>query len=216
MGPLSALRHVIWDLGGTLIDTYPVTVEVFLDTLRDLGVEADSRQVRALYRTSTDHAIRVTAERYGVDPVRLRERQRAAAARVPPAEFPAFPGARAVLARVRERGGKNLLVTHRGRAGALGLLAAHGLDRLIDDLVTGDDPWPRKPDPASMLAVIARNSLDRAACLAVGDRALDVEAGRRAGVRTCLVGYSSPEVEADLHLGRLDELFDHLTRSGSA
>jgi len=185
-------------------------VKVFLDTLRGLGVKADPAEIRALYRTSTDHGIRVTAERYGLDPARLRERQRAAAARIPPDKHPLFPGARAVLARVRERDGKNLLVTHRARSGVLALLAAHGIDGWIDDLVTGDDPWPRKPDPASLLVVIARNSLDGAACLVVGDRALDAEAGRRAGLRTCLIGDPTPKVEADLHLSRLEALLEHL------
>ncbi len=214
MGLHPATRHLIWDLGGTLFDTYPATVEVFLETLRDFGVDADPAEVRALYRTSTDHAVRVTAERYGLDPTLLRERQRAAAARVPPGQFPLFPGARTVLARVRERGGKNLLVTHRDRRGVLDLLACHGIGAWIDDLVTGDDPWPRKPDPASLRAIVERNGLDGAACLAVGDRALDAEAGRRAGIRTCLFGDAAPEVTPDLRIERLEQLLEHLEPSG--
>lgn len=214
MGGLPASRHLIWDLGGTLIDTYPATVQVFLETLRGFGVDADPAEVRALYRTSTDHAIRVTAERYRLDATLVRERQRAAVARVPPARFPPFPGARTVLARVRERGGKNLLVTHRARQGVLELLACHELGAWIDDLVSGDDPWPRKPDPASLLAIVERNGLDRAGCLAGGDRALDVEAGRRAGIRTCLFGDAAPDLTPDLRIERLEELLGHLAADG--
>ncbi|MBN2195639.1 MAG: HAD-IA family hydrolase [Polyangiaceae bacterium] len=206
MGPPPVLRHVIWDLGGTLIDTYPATVEVFLGMLEDWGVQAEPAEIRALFRTSTDHALRVTAARYGLDFEVVRSRHQAAAARIPEARMLPFPGAREALAVVQARGGLNLLVTHRSRVGALALLRRHGLADRFHDLVAREDPWPRKPDPASLNAIVARHALRKADCLAVGDRALDVEAGRRAGIRTCLVGQGGPGVDADLQVTSLIEL----------
>jgi D-glycero-D-manno-heptose 1,7-bisphosphate phosphatase len=61
----------------------------------------------------------------------------------------------------------------------------------------------RKPDSGMLEKAVARFRLDPAQCWLVGDRARDIEAGARLGVRGILVGYSepvdySPRV-ADLH-----------------
>jgi HAD superfamily hydrolase (TIGR01509 family) len=93
---------------------------------------------------------------------------------------PVMAGAREVIAHVRSVGGRNLVVTNRDRTSASALLAATGLD--VDDLVCASDGFPRKPDPQMYRAVLERNGLDPADCLAVGDRAIDAVASRKVGV----------------------------------
>jgi len=75
------------------------------------------------------------------------------------------------------------------------------------DRLTSDDGYPRKPDPASFEEMIHRHSLEREAVLAVGDRDIDVLAGRAAGVRTCLFGAVLSEVEADYSIADYAELY---------
>jgi phosphoglycolate phosphatase-like HAD superfamily hydrolase len=65
-------------------------------------------------------------------------------------------------------------------------------------MITGDDAYPRKPDPTSVLALLARHRLAPGQCMLIGDRALDLTAGARAGVRTCYFGETPAGVEADL------------------
>lgn len=51
----------------------------------------------------------------------------------------------------------------------------------------GDDPSWRKPEPGMLLAAAKDLAIDLEASFMVGDRATDIEAGRRAGCRTVLV-----------------------------
>lgn len=50
----------------------------------------------------------------------------------------------------------------------------------------------RKPDSGMLEKAVARFRLDPARCWLVGDRARDLEAGARLGVRGILVGHSEP------------------------
>lgn len=69
------------------------------------------------------------------------------------------------------------------------ILTGLGLDDLVDEVIGGDGPLPRKPDPASLLAVMDRSGAQRGQTLLVGDSAIDHETAARAGVRCCLATY---------------------------
>jgi HAD superfamily hydrolase (TIGR01549 family) len=53
--------------------------------------------------------------------------------------------------------------------------------------VQGTDGFPAKPEPDVILASIAGLGARREECLFIGDSPQDMEAGRKAGVRTCAV-----------------------------
>jgi phosphoglycolate phosphatase len=63
--------------------------------------------------------------------------------------------------------------------------------RLIQhfDHVQGTDGFPSKPAPDVILTAIAALGAKPEDCLMVGDSPPDMEAGRRAGVKTCAVRY---------------------------
>lgn len=66
------------------------------------------------------------------------------------------------------------------------ILSGLGIRDLFDEVVGGDGPLPRKPDPASLVALMQRAAVTPAAALLVGDSAIDHETAKRAGVRCCL------------------------------
>ena len=86
------------------------------------------------------------------------------------------------------------MATHRERGSATALLTA--LELPIDDLVCAPDGFARKPDPAMVLALLAKHSLAPMDCLAVGDRPGDVIAARAAGVRGVLLETAGIELDA--------------------
>ncbi len=55
------------------------------------------------------------------------------------------------------------------------------------DHVQGTDGFPAKPEPDVILASRAVFGVAPEDCLLVGDSAADMEAGQRAGVKTCAV-----------------------------
>jgi len=69
------------------------------------------------------------------------------------------------------------------------ILVALGLRPLFNDLVGGDGPYPRKPDPSGLVAMMERAGATPERTLLVGDSAIDHETARRASVRCCLASY---------------------------
>lgn len=185
-------RHVFWDMGGTLVDTYPALDAALAAAVRGHGHAVDERDVARLTRVSTAHAIATLAERFGVDAGELAAANRELRRRWLHNPAPAMTGAGRLLRDVAAAGGLNLVVTHRDRDSALGLLRGLGLE--VDDLISTSDGYPRKPDPTMYRAMLDRHSLDPAVCLSVGDRPIDAAAARAAGVATAAL--ESPEAPA--------------------
>jgi phosphoglycolate phosphatase-like HAD superfamily hydrolase len=204
------IAHLIWDAGGTLFDTYPAVVAASQMALGSLAREADPAWLMALFRQRTSFALTTIAETYDLDIEAFTERYQEAYASSDPALQPPFPFVDQVCGLIVSRGGQNLIATHRERASLVQLLEAHGLQSLFSDCVTKDDPYPRKPDPAAILALLARHDLDPRRCLAIGDRELDIVAGVRAGVRTCFFGGAAHETPADLEITSYWELLSWL------
>jgi HAD superfamily hydrolase (TIGR01509 family) len=90
--------------------------------------------------------------------------------------------------------GRKSTATTKGTPMTRAVLEQFGLIRYFDH-VQGTDGFPAKPEPdvirAAMLGLGARPE----DCLLVGDAPADMEAGRRAGVRTCAVrwGYGDSQ-----------------------
>ncbi len=88
--------------------------------------------------------------------------------------------------------GRVALLTNKPLAPSLKILEGLGIRGLFSEVIGGDGPFPRKPDPASLNALIRDANADVTTTLLVGDSPIDHETAARAGVRCCLVafGYS--------------------------
>ena len=126
--------------------------------------------------------------------------------RTQPADQPPFPGVKEICEHICGAGGQNVIVTHRGPQGTAELLDASGLSGLFSGCITAADAFPRKPDPAAFNEIIERHGLVRDETMAIGDRDIDVLAGKSAGLYTCFFGPENSEVDADLRIADFGEL----------
>jgi phosphoglycolate phosphatase-like HAD superfamily hydrolase len=182
------IQHLIWDVDGTLFDTYPAIAQSFQAALHDLGATTPFDEVMRLSQISLDHCLNTLSRVHALATDDLEERFAHHYQTVTPEDQPPFAGVKAVCEHIRARGGLNLIVTHRGRAGLDRLLAAHRLTDYFIDITSNDDAYPRKPDPAAFIALIKKHHLPQAATLGVGDRDIDILAAQAAGVRAALFG----------------------------
>jgi phosphoglycolate phosphatase len=58
-----------------------------------------------------------------------------------------------------------------------------------EDVIGGDGPFPRKPDPAGLRHLAARAQVDLSDTVLVGDSMIDWKTSRAAGARICLAAY---------------------------
>ncbi len=69
------------------------------------------------------------------------------------------------------------------------ILSGLGLRDRFRDVIGGDTPLGRKPDPTGLLELISRAGATPETTWLVGDSRVDLETARRAGVRVCLARY---------------------------
>lgn len=69
------------------------------------------------------------------------------------------------------------------------ILAGLGLREVFDDMIGSDGEFPRKPDPAGLLALMERAGATPERTLMVGDSGIDYETAKSAAARCCLVAY---------------------------
>lgn len=206
---MGGFRHVFWDMGGTIVNTYPELDATLAGVVQGTGQHVDLREVAAATRISTGHAIGLLAERFGIPEAEFRQAEKALKERWRTSPPPPMPGLHDVMAQVP---GLNLVVTHRDRASATSLL--EGLSITVDDLICTDDGFPRKPDPAMYSEMVRRHGLDLAGCVGIGDRPIDAESAAAAGMAT--VTLTTPDLDmplaGDHEIDELPELLEFLAQ----
>jgi phosphoglycolate phosphatase len=105
-----------------------------------------------------------------------------------------YPGVAEGLAAL---GGRKGTATTKGSPTTRLILEQFGLLRYFEH-VQGTDGFPSKPAPDVIFKALEGLGARPEECLFVGDSTADMEAGKRAGVKTCAVryGYGTPEALA--------------------
>ena len=194
------IRHLIWDVDGTLFDTYPAIVGSLQAAAVDLGAPATHEETLDLALVSIDHCLATLSATYDLSLDTLGADFDRRYQAVPPEDQPPFDGAAEVCQLIHSRGGLNLIVTHRRRAGLDRLLTTNGLADLFTDIISDDDGYPRKPDPGAFSTLIERHRLPRGETLAVGDRDIDILAAHAAGLAAAHFGTNPITTTPDVAL----------------
>jgi pyrophosphatase PpaX len=95
-----------------------------------------------------------------------------------------FEGAQETVSELRARNYRIGVVTSKSREIAIRGLKLCGLEEIIDAAIFLEDTLRHKPDPEPIRAALERLSARTETAAYVGDSRHDIEAGRRAGVRT--------------------------------
>ena len=100
------------------------------------------------------------------------------------------------------------VLTNKPEAPARRLLDALGLEHYFRWVIGGDGAFPRKPDPAGLLHLMAEAGAAPSHTLYVGDSNVDLETARRAGVRVCLARYGFGHLRGEDGLDGADWTID--------
>ena len=203
-------RNIVWDVDGTLFDTYPAIAKAFQVALNDLGKDAPLDWIEGLAKTSLSYCVTTLANQCQLSEEDIGQAFGEHYDRTPPEEQPPFPGVITVCEYICTLGGKNVIVTHRGHKSTKELLAANKMTHYFAGCLAQDDGYPKKPHPAAFEVMLKTHNLQREETMAVGDRDIDVLAGQAAGIFTCLFGLKIDGVVADLTIGSFGELYRYL------
>ena len=186
--PFIALRAVLFDLDGTLVEThidFPAMTRAMQEMARAHDVPESVTEGKDIL--SLVEAAAKDTEKRGGDGAALR---RTAFARLEAMEVTGcahpilLPGTQELLTALVSRGVKVGIVTRNCRAVAVGLLARFALPHHL--LLTRDDVSRTKPNPEHLWDALRHlgEPADHAAM--VGDHWMDIQAGVRAGCAATL------------------------------
>jgi phosphoglycolate phosphatase-like HAD superfamily hydrolase len=204
------IKNIIWDLDGTLFDTYPAIAWAFKAALKSMGKEASAGWIEELARKSLGFCVASLVEKFKVDEEKLGIAFDNYYGGIKPEGQRPFPGVKNICKFIFEKGGKNFIVTHRGRESTDELLSANNMTHYFTEIITNENGFPKKPDPTAFMALINDYKLVKEETIGVGDREIDIQAGKAAGLFTCLLRQKENNIDADLVISKYDELFDFI------
>lgn len=174
-----AYRVCIWDFDGTLFDSYPIMNRAMAQALEKLGHPRPAEEIRRLMKQSVSTALHFYYDtchlEKELEPL-FRQEEKALSQDLPP-----YEGTLPLCRRVVESGGMNLLYTHRD-AFAWEMLRRHGFAPFFKGGVTAEDGFPSKPAPDALQFLMKEFSFSPQEALMIGDRDIDLLAGRNAGI----------------------------------
>jgi phosphoglycolate phosphatase len=178
---MSRIRGVIFDLGGTLVETQGALLAAMRETIAALGLPPpEEARLRANLGWSEPLLLRdlVPQELEAAATAELITRMRPALAQ----KTRPIAGAEAALTRLQVAGLRLALVSGFSRATLEAILTPLGWDSLFEAVVSGDDVARPRPAPDLLLAAAESLGLSPAACLAVGDSLYDLESAQGCGM----------------------------------
>ncbi|WP_263704678.1 HAD-IA family hydrolase [Bacillus thuringiensis] len=181
--------NILWDFDGTLFDTYPVYTKILS---KILGDTVDKQGIYKNLKISYSHAIQY----YNIS-CKQEDQIKILNGKITAKDMKPFAGVEEIL----EFADKNVIMTHKDRAGVLSILNHYGWDKYFVDMVTIDDGFPRKPNSLSYDHLHKKHNID----LAIGDRELDLIPAKELGISTCM--FQGNCDVADYSLAHYSEFF---------
>jgi HAD superfamily hydrolase (TIGR01509 family) len=175
---LQQIRALLFDLDGTLLDSYPVHLAAYCNSLSRLGYQLSEEAFLATYSPNWYHtyaAIGLPRELWDTaDTYWLEEAKK---------QTPIlFPGVVEALHRLRERYPLGI-VTSGSKSRVERDLASNGIQAFFQVVITGDDVRNPKPAPDGLEIALQALGIAREAAVYIGDTQLDLETAQSAGVQ---------------------------------
>ena len=173
----------IWDLDGTLLDSYEAILSGIEETFAQFAIPYDKEKVREfILKFSVQDLLVQVAEERKLD-VEMLNQMRAQSLAEKNAQVVLMPGAREVLKWAEESGIQNFVYTHKGD-NAFTILRDLGLESYFTEILTSQSGFTRKPSPEAAIYLLDKYQLNPDNTYYIGDRTLDVEFAQNSGIQS--------------------------------
>lgn len=173
----------IWDLDGTLLDSYEAILSGIEETFGQFSIPYDKEKVREfILKYSVQDLLVQVAEERKLDAEVLNQ-VRAQSLAEKNAQVILMPGAREVLDWTDQVGIRNFVYTHKGD-NAFTILRDLGLESYFTEILTSQSGFARKPSPEAATYLIDKYQLNPEKTYYIGDRTLDVEFAQNSKIQS--------------------------------
>ena len=173
----------IWDLDGTLLDSYEAILSGIEETFCQFSILYDKEKVRDfILKYSVQDLLEQVAEERNLDAKELNQ-VRSQSLAEKNAQVVLMLGAREVLAWADEAGILQFVYTHKGD-NAFTILRDLGLESYFTEILTSQSGFSRKPSPEVATYLLDKYELNPRTTYYIGDRTLDVEFAQNSGIQS--------------------------------
>ena len=199
-----AVRAVVFDWDGTLLNSYQADATAYQEMFRQLGIAWGIAELEKHYSPNWHRVYRAA----GIPKRRWDEADRLWQAAYRSLRPALMNGTRRILRRLAAKYSLGLVTSGNG-ARVRRQIRKFGFARTFRAAVFAEDAHRRKPHPAPLKLALARMGVKPRECVYVGDSPEDVEMARRAGVRAVAVYGPFPN-HARLRAAQADALLESL------
>ena len=162
------MKAVVWDLDGTLFDSYDVIVESILLTFRENGIDMDWERIHQYaIEFSIKELFSQMAKLHGVSAEDLH-RAYSGISQGKYLLIKRMPHTLEILEILKRAGVEQYVFTH--------------MDAYFQEVVTTQNSFARKPDPEGLIYLMEKYNLEKESTWYVGDRSLDMDCAKNAGI----------------------------------
>lgn len=176
-------RAFIWDLDGTLLDSYDAILAGLEETYAHYQLPFDRASIKDyILKHSVQDLLVVVAEEHQLDVTDLNHR-RAESLAEKNAQVVLMEGARDVLSWAKDAGIQQFVYTHKGE-NALVILRDLGLESFFKEILTSQSGFARKPNPEAARYLMKKYGLEPENTYYIGDRSLDIDFARNSQIQS--------------------------------
>ena len=199
----------IWDLDGTLLDSYPIIVDSLYQVYKEkLGIELDKDRIhREIIKYSVSHFLNDLEKETGIKFDALKDRYSYISGKEK-LNIQLMKNGLEILKYLKEQGIHSYVFTHRG-VSTEPVLRNLGIYDYFDEVVTSINQFKRKPDPEGINYLIDKYHLDKDNTYYVGDRAIDIECANNAHIKSIMfISSDSPSKPTGKETIVINDLLD--------
>lgn len=176
-------RAFIWDLDGTLLDSYDAILAGLEETYAFYQLPFDRASIKDyILKHSVQDLLVVVAEEHQLDVTDLNHR-RAESLAEKNAQVVLMEGARDVLSWAKDAGIEQFVYTHKGE-NALVILRDLDLESFFTEILTSQSGFARKPNPEAARYLMKKYGLEPENTYYIGDRSLDIDFARNSQIQS--------------------------------
>ncbi len=175
----------IWDLDGTLIDSYEIIVDSLYQIYKEKGFDIDKKEIlNDVISESVSFFIKKMEDKFGVPFDDLKDRYSVISHNAKD-NIKAMKNAKEILKYIKDNNIPNYVFTHRGVT-TESVLKNIGIYEYFDEIVNSLSGFDRKPSPDGLNYLINKYHLDKENTYYVGDRKMDILCANNAHIKSIM------------------------------
>lgn len=203
-----AVRAVLWDLDGVLVDTRALHMQAWRQLVQELALPWDERYFQRTFGQRNDAILGgLLPDRPADALLALGRRKEAIVRSLMKGRVRPLPGVDDLVRRLHDAGRGQAIVSSTPRQNIDLILQSTGLAAYFDAIVGEEDVRRGKPDPEVLLIAARLLGVTADVCVVIEDAPAGIEAAVRAGMRSIGVATTRPPAE----LSRADLVVDSLS-----